>query len=149
MTLARLSFAALLFSAVAVAAAPAFSDEATIKYRQSIYKSIGGHMGALAAIVKGEVPFTDDVGAHAQGLADLAQIAGHVFPEGSDKGAETEALPVIWEKPDEFKKRVADFQAAAANLASVAKSEPKGVAPAVGALGKTCKACHDDFRKKK
>lgn len=149
MTLARTFVAALTVSVVAVTAGSALSDEGMIKYRQAIYKSIGGHMGALAGIVRGQVPFTDDVVPHAQAMNELAQMTANVFPEGSDKGAPTEALPVIWEKPDAFAKRVEEFQAAAAALAEVAASDPKGVAPAVSALGKTCKACHDDFRQKK
>jgi len=146
MKLAPLACAACIASAVGLAAAPAFSDEAIIKYRQDVYQSIGGHMGALVAIVKGQVPFTEDAQAHANGLNQLAQISGHVFPEGSDTGAKTEALPVIWEKPEEFQKRVDAFQIAAANLADVAGSDPAQLAKAVQELGGTCKACHDDFR---
>lgn len=149
MILARLTLAAALVSVTTLTVTPASSDETVIKYRQATYKAIGGHMGSLAAIVKREVPFTEDIGAHARAINDLAQISGHVFPEGSDKGANTEALPVIWEKPDEFKKTLVAFQEAAANLAQVAESDPSNIAPAVGELGKTCKSCHDNFRQKK
>jgi cytochrome c556 len=94
------------------------------------------------------VPFTDDLKVHTQALAELAIIAGHVFPEGSGTG-ETRALPAIWEKPDAFKKAYEAYQTAAANLAKTAETDPKAVGAAVGALGKSCKGCHDDFRKEK
>jgi cytochrome c556 len=74
------------------------------------------------------------------------------FVEGTsvDSGADTEALPAIWDQTEEF-------EAAAANL--VTKSEAmlaaaqSGDAAAVGAnvmeLGGACKNCHDNFRLKK
>jgi len=134
--------------AVALATGGATADEGMIKYRQSVMKSNGGHLGAVVTIIKGEVPFTDDLQGHTQALAELAIIAGQVFPEGSGTG-ETRALPAIWEKPEDFKKAYEAYQTAAADLAKTAETDPKAVPAAVGALGKTCKGCHDDFQKKK
>ena len=141
------SIASAAVAAAVLAAGAAAADEGMINYRQGVMKANGGHLEAVVAIIKGEVPFTDDLKVHTQALAELAVIAGKVFPEGSGKG-ETKALPAIWEKPEEFKKTYTAFQMAAANLAKTAETDPKGVAAAVGELGKTCKGCHDDFRKK-
>jgi cytochrome c556 len=144
-------FASAAAAAVAIAAGtagPATADDGMIKYRQSVMKANGGHMGAIVTIIKGEVPFTDDLKVHTQALAELATIAGHVFPADSAKG-DTQALPAIWEKPEEFKKAVMAFQTAADALAKAAETDPKAVPAAVGALGKACKGCHDNFRKKK
>jgi cytochrome c556 len=69
-----------------------------------------------------------------------------LFPPGSGSG-KTAALPAIWEKPDDFRKAMEAFGAAAADLGKAAETDPKAVGPAVGALGKTCKNCHDSFRK--
>jgi cytochrome c556 len=140
------SLASAALAAVVLAAGTAAADEGMIAYRQSVMKANGGHIGAVVTIIKGEVPFTDDLKVHTQALAELAIIAGHVFPEGSGK---TRALPAIWEKPDAFKKAYEAYQTAAANLAKTAETDPKAVPAAVGALGKACKGCHDDFRKKK
>jgi cytochrome c556 len=133
---------------IVLAAGTAAADDGMIKYRQSVMKANGGHLGAVVGIVKGEVPFTDDLKVHTQALAELAKIAGHVFPEGSGTG-DTRALPAIWEKPDEFKKAYMAYLTAAANLAKTAETEPTAVPAAVGALGKACKGCHDNFQKKK
>ena len=44
---------------------------------------------------------------HANALAELAEIAPTLFPEGSDGG---DALPVIWEDNDDFQAKLAAFQ---------------------------------------
>lgn len=124
----------------------AHAQESMIKYRQSVMKAVGGHTAASAAIVKGEVPFTGDLAAHAKAIAELSQIADHVYPEDSADG-DTEALPVIWQKPQEFEQVQRDFQTAAAEFARAAAEDPKSAASALSDLGKACKACHDDFRK--
>ncbi len=142
------SLAPAALAAVVLAAGTAAADEGMITYRQSVMKANGGHIGAVVTILKGQVPFTDDLKVHTQALAELAIIAGHVFPEGSGTG-ETRALPAIWEKPDAFKKAYEAYQTAAANLAKTAETDPKAVPAAVGALGKACKGCHDDFQKEK
>jgi cytochrome c556 len=130
-------------------ATTAVADEAVGKYRQSVMQAMGGHTAALAAIIKGEVPFSGNVEDHADAIADLAKMATKVFPAGSalPQGA---ALPAIWEKPDEFKQVLAGLETAAASLAKKAESDPspKAVAPAFSDLAKACKACHDSFRKK-
>jgi len=125
-------------------------EEGIIKHRQAVMKAVGGHMGAMAAILKGQVKFTGDLKVHARAMADLAQIAARVFPEGSDFG-ETRALPEIWAKPKEFQKVVEAFKTESAKLAKVADG---GDMTAFGdqfkALGKNaCSVCHKAFREKK
>lgn len=91
--------AAVLAAAVlgAAASAPAAADGAgAIKYRRAVMKSIGGHGAAIVAIIKGEVPFIEDLKGHAHAIAELAKIAPKIFPQGSGPGAgETNALDVI------------------------------------------------------
>jgi len=43
-----------------------------IKYRQSVMKAIGGHMGAIAAYVKGEVDHAAHVPVHADALREAS-----------------------------------------------------------------------------
>ena len=138
-------------AAVAIAttmlAAPIVADEGAIAHRKAVMKAVGGHTGAIAAIVKGQVPFTDDIAGHAKALDDLAKISGKIFPDGSGDG-DTDALPSIWEKPAEFRQAMETFQGAAANLAKVAEGGDRGaIAGALGDLGKACAGCHKPFRK--
>lgn len=139
----------LLLAGVAagMVATAAQADDGVISYRKDVYMAIGGHTKALAAILKREVDFTEDAAAHAMALAALSQMVKHVFPEGSGKG-DTQALPVIWEKPKEFAAIVDQFAADGAKLGDAASGGPKAIAPAFGAFVKNCKTCHDTFRKK-
>lgn len=136
--------------AVSFTAPTAFADDAgEIKYRQSVMKSVGGHMGAIAGIMKGETGNAAHLQMHAEALMTLSGIAGHLFPKGSDFG-ETEALPVIWEKPGEFANAVKQFQDAAKGMNAAAMSgDMAQVGQAMGELGKACKNCHENFREKK
>ena len=136
----------LVLSLVCLSAA-ASADQALIDYRQAVMDSIGGHTQALAAIIKGDVPYAEDASLHATSIEPLSKIAGHIFPPESSTG-KTDALPAIWEKPEKFKEALTAFQTAAAELAKAADGEVKSLAAPFGNLAKTCKGCHDDFRKK-
>ncbi|OEJ65112.1 c-type cytochrome [Magnetovibrio blakemorei] len=136
--------------AVSAFTPPAMADgDGEIKYRKSVMSSIGGHMGSMAAILKGASANGANFAVHTQGMAELSKIAGSIFPEGSDFG-ETEALPAIWEKPADFAGAVKMFQGAAANLNTAAMSGDMAASGAAfGELGKACKNCHENFREKK
>ncbi|MDH5772204.1 MAG: cytochrome c [Rhodospirillaceae bacterium] len=122
--------------------------ENAIKYRQSVMKAVGGNMGAMVGIMKGAGDKAN-LATHAGAMADLAKIAPTLFPAGSDFG-ETTALPVIWEKPDDFSAAIKKFQDAADNLATVAQSgDMAEFGKAFGGLGESCKNCHENFREKK
>ena len=65
-----------------------------------------------------------------------------MFPEGSEGG---DALPAIWQNPEDFRARLTDFQQAAADLKSAVNGGGE-IGPAFQQLGQACKACHDDYR---
>ena len=137
--------AALLFAIGGGAAA----DEAAVKYREAVMEAVGGHTKALGAIVKGEVAHVGDLKAHVAALDALATMSQHIFPTAPES-EKSELLPAAWEKPQEFKQALVAFETAAGGLARAAAADPspKGIAPAFGELAKTCKSCHDSFKKK-
>ena len=128
-------------------AGQAFADaHSDIKYRQGVMMSVGGHMEAMVAILKGGV-HKQDFQYHARSMAELAKIVPDIFPAGSGDG-KTDALPAIWKKPDAFHKAVEKFVSAADDLNKVDGSGDMGkIGPAINALGHACKGCHEDFRK--
>lgn len=139
-------------SAVALAA-----DEPVnvIKYRKAIMSANGGHMGALAGMAKGEVTFTDEAAFHAEALNQLSQNLERLFPEGTGKDQteeESDALLVIWEKPDEFRQAIQKLQEESAKLAELTASgnfDQVAFAQQIGQLGKQgCGNCHETFREK-
>lgn len=147
-TVQKFIFSALAVSILSLGVISAASaDSHQIKYRKGVMKAIGGTMGSLAAVLKGQAPAK-----HAVALADtmknLSSVAVDVFPEGSDFG-ETGALPVIWEKPADFKTAMDAFVAAANALPAGAAAGGDAYGQAFGALGKACKGCHEHFREKK
>ena len=101
-------------------------------------------------MVSGKVAFDAKA---AQANADLVLTLSHLpwpaFVEGSDKG-DTNAKPEVWSQPDRFKAASAKFQDAAVKLAAAAAkaTRPEDLKAAFSATADTCKACHDDFRKK-
>jgi cytochrome c556 len=128
-----------------------------VKYRQNFMKANSAHLGMIAAVVKGEVSFTDSIAPHAEALAEQGKLAAanlqQLFPEGTGKGAagvETHALPVIWEKWDEFEQAAQKFEEESAKLAEVAGGgDMTAIAQQVGAFGKNaCGGCHETFREK-
>ena len=144
-----LLFGALIAVALSAVAVPVQADEeGDIKYRKAVMKAIGGNMGAMATIIQGQGGDAANLKTHAQAMADLAAIAPQIFPEGSDFG-ETSAKAEIWEKPDDFKKALDAFGAAAQAMAAAGGgTDMSAAAKAFKGLGGTCKGCHQTFREK-
>ena len=144
----RITVSTLLASGTAVAQV---KPEDVIKFRQSVYTVIGWHVRPMGGMVKGQIPYNQaEFLRNAEIVADMSKIAPHAFPAGSDTGATTRAKPEIWSDAAGFKKVMDNFQAEAAKLAEVAKTATSvdQVRGQFGALGKSCGACHDNFRTK-
>ena len=66
---------------------------------------------------------------------------------GTDKG-ETRALPEIWTEQAKFKEGAEKLQAETAKLSAADNTgNLDAVKAAFGAVGQSCKACHDAYRK--
>jgi cytochrome c556 len=131
-------------------AAAQVKPEDVIKFRKGVYQVVGWHVRPMGAMVKGQMPYDQAAFArNAEIVAMMSTVAPHAFAAGSDKG-ETRAKPEIWSDAAGFKKVMDNFQAEAAKLAEVAKTATSvdQVRGQFGALGKSCGACHDNFRTK-
>ena len=136
---ARIGAVALAYLALGVAA-----SEGQVEYRQHVMAAVGGHMQALADIVRGKVEHTGHLATHANALADLAGIAPTLFPAGSEGG---DTLPAVWENAEDFEAKLAAFKEAADGLkAAAASGEPMQAGLALRDLGQACKGCHDNYR---
>ena len=124
-------------------------DAGAIKYRQAVMKVVGGHMGASVAIIKGQVPYKDDLLVHARGLDHMAKLVANAF-EQETFGGKTRAKDDIWEDADGFNEKVEAFKEATAAFLSAAESGgPEAAGAKLGPLGETCKGCHKKYRAKK
>ena len=121
--------------------------EDAIKYRQSTFAVMATHFGDLGAMVKGDKPFDAKAAqANADIVMTLSTLPWAGFGPGTEGG---KAEPAIWKENAKFKSAADKMQAAVAELNSAAQSgNPENLKKALGATSQTCKACHDDFRKK-
>ena len=145
----RLFVAATAVLAVPLVAYAQFSKpEDAIKYRKAAFTLMGAHFSSLGAVVKGARPFdAADVQKQAALVNSLAGLPWSAFGPGTEKG-DTRALPQIWSNAEKFKAAQQAFEKAAAELNQAAQTGNEATfKTAFAATGKTCKGCHDDFRK--
>ncbi|MEJ1161140.1 c-type cytochrome [Prosthecomicrobium sp. N25] len=128
----------------------ALAQADAIKQRQETMKAIGGAMGGMAKMLKGEEPYdAAKAKAAVETIAARAKGFDALFPKGSETGAETAAAPKIWADPNGFKAALAKLEQTAGAQAATAGKDLDGLKASVGALGGACKGCHDDYRLKK
>jgi cytochrome c556 len=123
--------------------------EDAIEYRQSAMTIQGHHLGRVFAMVNGRVPFDAKlIGEQIDIVAMINRLQFAAFVEGSGKG-DTKALPEIWTAKDKWAAAVAKSQEDVQKLAAVGHSgNLEQIKAAAGAVGQSCKACHDTFRAK-
>ena len=132
-----------------LAAAAADQPANVIAYRQKVMTAIASHIGAIASVMKGEVPFAGHVASHAKSLFATSLMLDDIFPEGSGFG-ETRAKPRIWRERARFNAAVKAFQEASGRLARVAESgNMAAIGAALGKVGESCGGCHKPFRKER
>ena len=130
------------------AAAQFRNAEAAIKYRQSVMQVQGFHLGRISAMANGRIPFDAKVvEADAALLDTIDKLPFVAFGEGTDKGANTRAKPVVWTERAKFDAASKKMQDEVAKLNAAAKTgNADAIKAAAGAVGGACKACHDDFQ---
>ena len=127
---------------------PAHADEEVIiDYRKGVMKAIGGNMASMAAVVVDGADYRANLIHHARFIAEFMQDVPGLFPEGSDFG-ETDALPAVWEQRTEFEKRAAATREAAGLLLRAVETNDEAMALRFRELGESCRACHEDFRRR-
>ncbi|MGC4367075.1 c-type cytochrome [Hydrogenophaga sp. R2] len=143
----------IALAAVALAsAAPAMAQfqkpEDAVKYRKGAFTVMAAHFSRIGAMANGRVPFDAKVAADNAALVEtMSKLPWDAFGPGTDKG-DTRALPAIWTEQAQFKAGADKFQAEAAKLNAAAKTgNLDAIKTAFGAVGQSCKACHDNYRK--
>jgi cytochrome c556 len=125
-------------------------EEPMQSFRQSYFTLVAMNFGPMAAMVKGDIPWNDEMMlARAQDFAAVTSVdVARAFGPGSDKGR-TRAKPEIWESTDDFLEKYAALQSAAEGLLAAAQSGDRAaIGGAIKDTGGTCKACHDEYKSK-
>lgn len=118
--------------------------------RQEMMKKVGGAMGALSGIAKGEKPYDADVvKASLTTMSEVAKAFPEQFPAGSESGHDTEASPKIWEAADDFKAKSEKFGADVDAVLASLPADQAAVGAALGTIGPNCGGCHEVYRVKK
>ena len=132
--------------------APAFAQfqkpEDAVKYRKAALTVMSNHFGRIGAMANGRAPFDAKVAAESAEIVEtMSKLPWEGFVVGTDKG-ETRALPAIWTEQAKFKERSDKLQTETAKLNAAAKTgNLDAIKTAFGAVGQSCKACHDAYRK--
>jgi cytochrome c556 len=147
----------LTLAACADEAAPAGDTVArgpepeAIKARQDNFEKIGDSFKAIRGQLETGAPDLAVIETAATDMNAAAIAVKDQFPEGSsvEDDWDTEALAVIWEKPDEFTKAHTLLVDESAQMITLAQGgDAAAVAAHVANVGKACKNCHDTFRLK-
>jgi cytochrome c556 len=144
-----LTVAALALVTALPAAAQFQKPEDAVKYRQSAFTVMANHFGRIGAMANGRVPFD---AATAQANADIvvamSKLPYTAFGEGTDKIGNTRALPEVWSKRADFDAGAKKMQEEVVKLQTATKTgNLDQIKAAFGDAGKSCKACHDNYRK--
>ncbi len=145
LTPVALPLASLGLVACTMAAAHQGVTNTTVMARMDAMSEVGARTRVLGQMTKGELPFDAELARDAAAqIAALAAKAPGLFaaPEDDPK---SEARPEIWENFEDFEARSADLEAAA-RAAAGSVEDPATLRSALGAIGATCKACHERYR---
>ena len=121
---------------------------ALMKQRNDNMKAMGDAAGKVGKSFQSGNP---DLNVIRQAAAQIASLAPKVvswFPAGTgpDVG-KTRAKAEIWQKPEDFASKAHDLSQAATDFNDAAKlGDMNRIKVTFGAMGKTCKACHDLYR---
>lgn len=108
------------------------------------------HMGKLGGMAKGEMEYDADAAmAAAQNIAALSTLAGGpMIVSGSAQGEtdDSRLKATALGNVADYDAKSAKLSEAAMALVAVAGDGAQGLGPALGAIGGTCKGCHETYR---
>ena len=122
-------------------------SEGAVKYRQSMFTVMAYSFSKIGAVVKGESPYNqDEVAKNVAVVTMLSSLPWQAFGPGMEGGnAKLEA----WSNHVQFESAAQKMQVSVNNLNNAVQSgNQNSIKKAFGATGQTCKACHDEFKKK-
>ena len=122
-----------------------------VKERMDSMKEMGDAMKVMGDMVKGKRDF--ERSAFQQGAKTVTKHSPDIaklFPEGSGGGV-SEALPKLWLEWDQFKSLADKTTQEAHKLGELSDNgaDRRALTKQFVTLGKSCKSCHTDYRKKK
>jgi len=120
-----------------------------VKQRQAVMTLQGKYLGPLVGVAQGKVPYNAAMVQRNAGFLDnLSRMPWDGF-DPSTREEKSRALPAIYDNSAKFKEHAARLENETSKLVSLSKGGDEAAVKAqIGAIGKACGACHDDFRQK-
>ncbi|MCB1385860.1 MAG: cytochrome c [Nitratireductor sp.] len=148
----NLLFVLLACAAAGIAGAVLAHEGATgiVRERMDAMSAMKDAMTAVGRMLKGESPFDAVVvGEAAETIIEQGERIAARFPDNQESRQHpSEAREAIWAEFDRFEALAGDTVEAAIALSSAAADKDRtAIADAFATLGKTCSACHEDYRK--
>lgn len=145
---------ALILALASLGSTAAEEFEKPIKARKAMMQVYAFNLGLLGGMAKGKLPFDSKLANEAANnlLAAATMKNSAMWPQGSDSTAlpgKTRAKAENWTTWPEAGKKHEAFIEAAQAMASNAGSGVDAIKANIGAVGKSCKGCHEDFREPK
>jgi cytochrome c556 len=109
----------------------------------------GKYFGPLAGMAQGKLPYDANIVQRNAGYLDVLDKMPWDGFDPSTKNVKSAALPPLWSEPAKFKEAQERLQSEVSRLVSVSKGGDEGAVKAqIGAVGKACGNCHENFREK-
>ena len=145
-TLLSAAVIGLVISATAAAQA---KPEQLVKQRQAAMTLQGKYFGPLGAMAQGKAPYNAELVRHNAAFLDvLARMPWDGFA-ASTKDVKSATLPAAFTDTAKFKEAQDRLESEISKLVSVSKSGDEAAVKAqLGAVGKSCGGCHENFREK-
>jgi cytochrome c556 len=120
-----------------------------VKQRQAVMTLQGKYYGPLAAVAQGKAPYNAAAVQRNAGFLDNLSRMFHDGFDPSTKGIKSRALPAVFENRAKFDELAARMENETSRLVSVAAGGDEAKIKAqIQVVGKTCGACHQEFRSK-
>ena len=121
--------------------------EVLVKQRQAVMTLQIKYFGPMFGMAQGRVPFNAQVVQRNAGFLDnLTRMSWDGF-DASTRSVKSRALPAVFDNSAKFKQYAGQLENESAKLVAVSKGGDEAAVKAqIGAVGKVCNSCHDDFR---
>lgn len=141
--------AIVLGALVAQGAFAQAKPEVLVKQRQAKMILQGKYFGPLAGMAQGKVAYNATVVQRNAGFLDnLTRMAWDGY-DPSTKDEKSRTLPALYDNKGKFNEYVSRLENEASKLVALSRSGDEAAVKAqIGAVGKVCGGCHDDFRSK-
>jgi len=123
--------------------------EILVKQRQAAMTLQGKYFGPLARMAQGKLPYDASIVQRNAGYLDVLDKLPWDGFDPRTRDVKSAALPAIWNEPAKFREAQERLQSEVSRLVSASKGGDEGAVKAqIGALGKACGNCHENFREK-